>query len=74
MENLEAVLTALGIKLTKGGAVVSFAGWLASSAAAAWFGAGIAACGLLVNWHFNRKRDKREQEEHEARMKGIGNA
>jgi hypothetical protein len=68
MDNFETLLATLGLKATKGGAVVSIGGWLLSSAAAAWFGAGIAAIGLLVNVYFNWKRDKREQEEHELRM------
>jgi putative copper export protein len=72
MDNLEAVLSALGLKATKGGAVVSVFGWLASSAAAAWFGALIALAGLCLQFYFNRKRDKREQQAHEARMKEIG--
>lgn len=71
MDNVETVLAALGLKFTKGGAAVSVLGWLASSAAAAWFGAAIAAIGLAVNVYFNWKRDKREQMEHEARMKEM---
>lgn len=71
MDNVESVLAAFGLKTTGGGAVVAFAGWAFSSAAAAWFGAVVGLVGLCVTWHFNRKRDAREQREHEARMKGL---
>jgi uncharacterized membrane protein YebE (DUF533 family) len=68
MDNLETALAALGLKATKGGAAVSFFGWVFSSAAAAWFGALVAFAGLCVSWYFNWKRDQREQAEHELRM------
>lgn len=71
VDNVETLLAALGLKATKGGAVVSVAGWVFSSAAAAWFGGLVAFLGLCVNWWFNVKRDRREQREHEARMKGL---
>lgn len=51
--------------------MVSILGWLFSSAAAAWFGAWIAVAGLLLNAHYTRKRDQREQREFEARMKEM---
>lgn len=67
-DNVEAWLAALGLKVSKGGAGLAVLGWLSSSAAAAWFGALVAFCGLCVNAWFNWKRDRREQREHEARM------
>ena len=71
MDNIESVLAALGLKATKGGFAMSVLGWLASSAAAAWFGAIVAVCGLALNAWFSWKRDQREQMEHEVRMAEI---
>jgi uncharacterized membrane protein YebE (DUF533 family) len=73
VDHLDAFLAAIGMKATKGGAVVAFAGWAISSAAAAWFGAMVALGGLGISAYFSWKRDKREQQEHDARMKEIRN-
>jgi hypothetical protein len=70
-EHIEAVAAALGLKPVFGGATMSFMGWVFSSAGAAWCGAFIAFVGLLMNFYFTRKKDKREQEAHDARMKGL---
>lgn len=70
--DIESVLATFGLKASGAGAVGAVIGWLLSSAAAAWFGVLVALAGLLVTWHFNKKRDQREQAEHEARMKGLG--
>lgn len=32
----------------------------------------IGALGLLLTWHYQRKRDRREQEAHERRMRNEG--
>lgn len=50
---------------------MSFFGWMFSSAGAAWCGALIALAGLLMNAFYTRRKDRREQEEHEARMRGL---
>jgi hypothetical protein len=70
-EHIEAVLAALGLKPVFGGATMSFFGWVLSSAGAAWCGAAIAGVGLCANLYYTRKKDRREQEEHDARMKGL---
>lgn len=71
-EQIEAWLSAFGFRATGGGATVSLLGWAFSSAAAAWCGAVVALCGLVLNTYFNRRRDRREQAEFEARMKALG--
>jgi hypothetical protein len=70
-EHIEAVLAALGLKPVWGGTAMSIGGWLFSSAGAAWCGAVIAFVGLFMNWHYSRRKDRREQEEHDARMRGM---
>jgi hypothetical protein len=70
-EHIEAALAALGLKPVFGGAAMSVLGWLNSSAGAAWCGVWIAFAGLLLNWRYNARKDRREQEAHEARMKGL---
>lgn len=70
-EHIEAVLAALGLKPVFGGAAMSVWGWVFSSTGAAWCGALIALVGLWMNWHYNARKDAREQAEHEARMRGL---
>lgn len=52
-----------------GGAAISLVGWFSATEWAAIGGFLVAAIGLLVSLHFNRRRDRREQAEHDARMK-----
>lgn len=71
----EATLAAIGSKATYGGAATSVVGWLMSSEFGVVAGIVLGICGLLVNWHYRRKQDKRDEEkdrreraEHEKRM------
>lgn len=50
-----------------GGSLASF-GWIASSEFAALCGVAIAVIGLIVNVHYRRKADKREDELHKLHM------
>lgn len=57
-------------KVTQGGAVVGIAGWLAAN----WVGVAgvlIAFAGFAVNVYFQRRRDKREEAESQARLDQI---
>ncbi|WP_202844772.1 holin [Luteimonas saliphila] len=54
-----------------GGASAIFFG-LSASEFAAIVGAVVAVIGLAVQWVFNRRRDRREQAEHAARMRTYG--
>ena len=69
---------ALGQKTTAIGAAGAAGGWLFSSEFAAVAGLAIAVVGLLINWHyrrveagFKREENKRQQAEHEARMRQL---
>lgn len=70
-EQVEAAIAALGLKPVWGGTAMSIGGWLFSSAGAAWCGALVAIVGLAMNWHYTSRKDKREQQEFEARMRGL---
>ncbi len=52
-----------------GGSGVAIFGWLNATEWAAVGGFLVGAGGLLVSAYFNRRRDQREQAEHENRMK-----
>lgn len=61
------------------GAAAGVAGWLMSINWIGLTGVLVAIAGLLVSWHYQRKRYRLEAEsherarlEHEARMKAIG--
>jgi hypothetical protein len=67
--SLDATLAGLGSKATQAGAGTSIVGWALSSEAAVLVGITVGVVGLAVQWWYQRKRDKREQAEHERRMK-----
>lgn len=67
----EASASGLASKITYGGAGWSLAGWIVSSEGVALCGLLVAVGGLLVNWYYKAKHDRRQQEEHNARMAGL---
>lgn len=68
---IDATLAAAGSKATYTGAGASLVGWLTSSEAGVIFGIVLGVIGLLVNLYFRHRDDKRQQIEHEARMRAI---
>lgn len=62
---------ASGNKVTQTGALTSVGSWIVSSEAGVIIGLIVGVSGLVMQWYFNRRRDKREQAEHEARMRGL---
>lgn len=68
LRDADAVGVTVGKFGTYGGGVSAlFFGWSASEFAAI-VGAVVAVTGLAVQWYYNRRRDRREQAEFEARM------
>jgi hypothetical protein len=72
---VDATLAAVGGKVTWGGAGAAVFGWATSSGFGVLVGAFGVVCGLLMQWYYNRRRDRREeaadrraQAEHERRM------
>jgi sugar phosphate permease len=61
---------AKGMTYGGGGTALIF-GWDANTLVAL-IGAAVAVAGLAVTWHYQRKRDRREQEAHDRRMAMFG--
>lgn len=68
---IEAGVATLASKATVAGAATTVWGWATSSQFLGLAGVGIAFLGLLLNWYFRARGDRREQEEHEARMRKL---
>ena len=69
-QTVDAALAAVGSKSTYAGASVTVTGWLLSSEFAVLVGMLLGLAGFLVNWYYRHKEDKRQQAEHERRMRG----
>jgi heme/copper-type cytochrome/quinol oxidase subunit 2 len=69
--SLDATIAAAGHKATMGGAAASSVSWFLSSEFGVLCGIVIGVLGLLVNFWFRRREDKRHQAEHEARMRKL---
>lgn len=69
---LDATLATVGSKATYTGAGTSIFGWMTSNEFAVLIGACVAVGGFIVNWYYRHKEDKRQQEEHERRMRELG--
>lgn len=70
-EAVESMLAATGSKATYGGAGASVVGWVLSNEFAVLVGLIVGVLGLIVNWYFKLKQDRREQAAHELRMADI---
>lgn len=70
-QHVDVSIAALGSKATYAGAGASVAGWLFSSEFGVLAGIVLGVAGLLVNIYFRRLQDRREQREHEARMRKL---
>lgn len=68
---LDATLAAVGSKATYTGAGTTFFGWLTSNEFAILVGACVAVGGFIINWYYRHKEDRRQQAEHELRMKEL---
>ncbi len=64
-------MAAAGSKATYTGAGASILGWMMSSEFGVLAGLLIGVAGLLINWHYRARQDRREQIEHERRMRLI---
>lgn len=67
----DASIAAAASKSTYTGAGLTVTGWLLSSEAAVLVGMILGACGLVVNIMFKIKQDRREEREHQERMKKL---
>lgn len=64
----ETTMAAIGSKATYTGASTSVVGWILSSEFGVFAGIVIGAVGLLINWYYKAKQDRREEREHKKRM------
>lgn len=67
---IDATMAAVGSKATYTGASASVLGWMISSEFGVLFGLFLGLVGLCVNWFYKHKEDKRQQAEHDRRMRG----
>jgi hypothetical protein len=65
----DATMAAVGSKATYGGASTSVVSWLLSSEFGILMGILIGLSGLMINWYYRHKEDKRRQEEHERKLR-----
>ena len=81
-ETIEAGVAAVSSKVTYTGAGATVASWILSSEFGVLAGLFLGVAGLLVNWYFKRRQDRREQDfqrrqdereqaEHLARMRKL---
>jgi hypothetical protein len=70
-DSIDATLATIGHKTAQSGVGLTFVGWALSSEGTAAIGILMGLIGLSIQWYYRRKQDKREQEEHDARMKGF---
>ena len=66
---LDTTLAAVASKATYTGAGTSVLGWMLSSEFGVLVGLLIGFGGFFVNWYYRHKEDKRQQTEHEKRMR-----
>lgn len=67
---VDAAIAAAASKATYTGAGASVVSWFLSSEFGMLMGIFIGLAGLMINWHYKHKEDKRRQAEHERRMRG----
>lgn len=71
MTQLHQTIAAAADKATWTGSAGSVLGWMTSSAFGMWAGIVIGVLGLVVNWYFKRKGDRRSQEAHNAYLETL---
>ena len=67
----DAILAATGSKATYTGAGMTIGGWFLSSEFAVLAGLVLGVAGFVVNWYYRAKEDKRNQVEHEIRVRDL---
>lgn len=73
-EAIEATIATAGSKATYTGSGASVVGWMMSNEFAVLVGLIVGVLGLVVNWWFKLKQDRREQSAHDLRMREMRDA
>ena len=68
-EQTDAIGVAVGKTAAYGGATSAFLFGLSANEVAALLGVVVGVIGLFVQWFYNRRRDKREQELHAVKLR-----
>lgn len=68
----EATVAAIANKVTYTGGATAFVGGLTANELAAIGGLIVAVVGLVVQWYYKRKADRREAEFHAVRLRELG--
>jgi ABC-type transport system involved in cytochrome bd biosynthesis fused ATPase/permease subunit len=66
---VDATIATAASKATYTGAGMTIGGWVLSSEFAVLVGLILGVAGFIVNWYYRHKQDRREQVEHERRMR-----
>ena len=66
---LDTTIASAASKATYTGAGMTISGWLVSSEFAVLMGVLIGVAGFAVNWYYKHKEDRRQQAEHDRRMR-----
>jgi hypothetical protein len=67
-ETQQAAVAAIGSKAAYGGGGTAFISGLISNEVGVIVGIVVGVTGLLVNWYYKAKQDRRDQVEHDRRM------
>lgn len=67
--NADNMISHAATKVTEVGALASIGGWVTSNTLVAIFGLMVAILGFMVNLYFQSRRDRREAQLHDAKMK-----
>lgn len=70
-ESVEAMVASISSKATTGGSAAVVAAWWTNVDWGLWIGLAIGVTGLLVNWHYKRKSDRRAEEVHRAHLLAL---
>lgn len=70
-QHIEAIGVTVGKVASVGGGTAGLVFGLTANEIAALAGIVVGILGLLIQWHYNRRRDRREAAEHEARMERL---
>jgi hypothetical protein len=70
----QSLMANVGSKTTYGGASVTTVSAFTANEIGVFVGIVIGIAGFLMNWYYSRKRDRREEAEHEMRLQEIREA
>lgn len=71
VETVDSTLAAVGSKVTYTGAGLTGLGWFASSEFMGLAGLAIGVVGMVINWYYKAKADRRLDREHALRMERM---